>query len=114
MPGNASAAAISVTDRSRSLRSRSVTLLPQARNATRSPRQATRRANVSSIATTPAATDGAASRRTLLALVDVLRRFGLERIVVESHGRPRQIALLPGLRRIERRARGHRERHAQI
>src|SRR6476661_8794115 len=86
IPGSASAAAISAADGSRSA------LGPLA----------------SLVAATSTTADGTAAGRTFLALIDVLRAARGERIAVEAHRRPCEIAFLPRLRRLERRAAGER------
>src|SRR5690242_15942407 len=57
-----------------------------------------------SVAATAASADAAASARALLALIDVLRRLRREHVGVETHRRFGEVALLPRLRRRERRA----------
>src|SRR5690348_18325461 len=75
MPGSASAAAISAADRSAAL-----VFAGALRPGT---------GCKPSVAATPAAADGAAATRALLALVDMLRELCLERIGVEAHRRSR-------------------------
>src|SRR5689334_1613550 len=60
----------------------------------------------SSIAPTAASADAVAAAGRFLALVDVLLRLRFQRRSIELHVGLRELALLPRLRRIERRAAG--------
>src|SRR5437773_3291758 len=64
-----------------------------------------------SVTATPASADAVAAAGSLLARVDVLRRLGVERIGIELHFALGEIAFLPRLRRVKRRAaRGRQKR----
>src|SRR5947207_5976543 len=62
-----------------------------------------------SVTATPASADAVAAAGSLLARVDVLRRLGVEWIGIELHLPLGEIALLPRLRRMKRRAARGRE-----
>src|SRR3569833_1051394 len=62
-----------------------------------------------SVAATAASTDAIAAARALLALVDVLRALRCERVGVELHLGLGEIALFPGLRRLDGGARARKQ-----